>query len=107
MIRIYKRNMDKKLGDINFSGVLKGGIILLVLAVVVHFLMWVMFDLLLAREAKLDPKPSPMFQKDQRPPDPQLQVNPGQDYKKLAESEKEILNSYGWVNPERGIVRIP
>jgi hypothetical protein len=99
--------MDNPRTDINFSAILKAGILLAVVAVVVHVLLWFVFDFLQERKAKLDPKPSPMFQKDQTPPEPQLQVNPPQDYQKLAASEDHILNSYGWVDPEKGIARIP
>jgi hypothetical protein len=99
--------MDKQLGDVNFSRIMKAGMILLVVAVVVHLLMWLMFDSLQKYETKIDPKPSPLFQKNQRPPAPQLQVNPTRDYKQLRASEDQVLNSYGWVDSEKGIVRIP
>jgi hypothetical protein len=99
--------MDKSLGNINFSAYLKAGVLLIVIAVVVHVGLWFMFEILEKREKAQDPKPSPMFQKDQRPPSPQLQVNEAQDYEKFRTSEQEILNSYGWVNAETGVVRIP
>jgi hypothetical protein len=99
--------MDKDLGNINFSAYVKAGILLLVIAVVVHVGLWFLFGILEKREAAQDPKPSPMFQKDQRPPQPQLQIYEAQDYQKFLASEQEILNSYGWVNAERGVVRIP
>ena len=99
--------MDKNLGNINFSAFIKAGILLIVVAVVAHVGLWVVFEALEKREATLDPKPSPMFQKDQRAPGPQLQVNEAQDYEKFLASEQEILNSYGWVNAEKGVVRIP
>jgi hypothetical protein len=99
--------MDKNLGNINFSVFLKAGLLLIVVAVVVHVALWVVLEVLEKREAKMDPKPSPMFQKDQRAPGPQLQVNEAQDYKKFLDSEHEILNSYGWVDAQKGVVRIP
>jgi hypothetical protein len=99
--------VEEHSSDISFSGILKTGVVLLVLAVVVHLLMWLLFDLFNAQEARVDPKPSPMFQKDQRPPDPKLQVSPAQDLQSFRGTEQENLNSYGWVNPEKGIVRIP
>ena len=99
--------MDKNLGDVNLSGVLKAGIFLLVLAVIVHLLIWGVFKLLETVEAKNDPKPSPMFQKDQRPPDPVLQTDPPKEYRAMVATQVEILNSYGWINEEKGVVRIP
>ncbi|HMD81153.1 MAG TPA: hypothetical protein VKE92_07585 [Anaerolineales bacterium] len=99
--------MDKDLGNINFSAFLKAGLLLIIVAVVAHVGLWFVLEILERREAKLDPKPSPMFQKDQRAGGPRLQVTEAQDYRKFLDSEQEILNSYGWVNAEKGVVRIP
>ena len=41
------------------------------------------------------------------PPEPRLQVNAPEDLKKLHEQEDSVLNSYGWVDKQNGIVRIP
>jgi hypothetical protein len=43
----------------------------------------------------------------QLPPEPRLQVNAPEDLKKLREEEDSVLNSYGWVDKQKGIVRIP
>jgi hypothetical protein len=99
--------MEEHRTDVSFSGILKTGVVLLVVAVVVHLLMWVLFNFFNAREAKADPKPSPMFQKDQKRPEPTLQTSPPQDLQSFQTSEKENLQNYGWVNPEKGVVRIP
>ncbi len=40
-------------------------------------------------------------------PGPRLQVNPAGDLAALREHESQILTSYGWVERERGIARIP
>jgi|ERR1051326_1169779 hypothetical protein len=40
-------------------------------------------------------------------PQPQLQVDPAQDLERFRQSEKQILDSYGWVDRQKGIVRIP
>ena len=97
--------MEEHSSDISFSGILKAGVVLLLVAVVVHLLMWLLFDLFNAQEARVDPKPSPMFQKDQTAPEPRIYPPP--DLQKLRASEKENLENYGWVNSEKGIVRIP
>ncbi len=41
------------------------------------------------------------------PPEPRLQVNAPEDLKKLREQEDSVLNSYGWIDKQKGIVRIP
>ncbi len=93
--------------EINVSGILKSGVALLVIAVVVHILMWGLFEVFNAREANQDRAPSQMFVKDQLPPEPILQKSPVLDLKKFNDSEADALNSYGWVDKEKGIVRIP
>ena len=39
--------------------------------------------------------------------EPMLQVDPVADMEAMAAEENERLNSYGWVDKEAGIVRIP
>jgi len=41
------------------------------------------------------------------PPEPRLQTDPHGDLLKLREAEDHILNSYGWVDRNAGVVRIP
>jgi hypothetical protein len=40
-------------------------------------------------------------------PQPQLQVKPIPDLKQFHTEEDKVLNSYGWVDQPRGVVRIP
>jgi len=40
-------------------------------------------------------------------PPPQLQVEPRADIGRYYSSQQQILNSYGWVDKQNGIVRIP
>jgi len=44
---------------------------------------------------------------NQPPPEPRLQVNAPEDLKRMREEEDALLNSYGWVDRQNGIVRIP
>ena len=41
------------------------------------------------------------------PPEPRLQTNPRQDLSDLRAREDQLLNSYGWVDKNTGVVRIP
>lgn len=43
----------------------------------------------------------------QEPPAPRLQTEPFRDIVRLRETERLTLTTYGWVNREEGIVRIP
>jgi hypothetical protein len=41
------------------------------------------------------------------PPEPRLQTNPREDLRDLRAKEDAILESYGWVDRNAGVVRIP
>jgi hypothetical protein len=41
------------------------------------------------------------------PPAPHLQTSPYLDLRAFREQEDEVLGTYGWVDKERGVVRIP
>lgn len=82
-----------------------GGLILSV-AVVLLLMAW-LFDYFAARAARQDEPPSPLAQARQLPPEPRLQVNPGEELKAMRAEENAVLGSYGWVDRKAGIVRIP
>jgi hypothetical protein len=42
-----------------------------------------------------------------RPPEPRLQMNPVADFREIREGEERVLNSYGWVDKDAGVARIP
>lgn len=44
---------------------------------------------------------------DELAPQPRLQANPNRDYVEFAAQQEQLLNSYGWVDREQNIVRIP
>lgn len=41
------------------------------------------------------------------PPEPRLQTNPREDLADLRKAEDQVLESYGWVDKDTGVVRIP
>ena len=41
------------------------------------------------------------------PPTPRLQITPSTDLKGTREQEHELLSTYGWVEKDKGVVRIP
>jgi len=41
------------------------------------------------------------------PPEPRLQTDPRDDLKHLRDGEDRALGSYGWVDRDAGVVRIP
>ncbi len=41
------------------------------------------------------------------PPEPRLQANAVEDLRQMRAVEDQVLNSYGWVDRKKGVVRIP
>jgi hypothetical protein len=57
----------------------------------------------------LGPTASPMVKETDRmlPPSPRLQVQPHLELEEYCEGQEQEVNSYGWVNQQSGVVRIP
>jgi hypothetical protein len=72
-----------------------------------HFLMEGVFAGFADRAERRD-RPHPPLRMDRVvPPEPRLQENPGGDLEKLRRAEDRRLESYGWIDRERKILRIP
>jgi len=68
---------------------------------------YALFQHFLSVATKTEAVPSPLSYTREPTPEPHLLVNPGQDLKTMRAEEDKILNSYDWVDREKGIVRIP
>src|SRR5690349_283198 len=114
MIRISRRlwrmeeNREER-RDVNVLAVTGFGLGIAGAVIVVVFLMWFLFDRFAAREMRLSPQPEPMMAINPRktPPEPRLQKAPVMDLKSFRAGEDSVLNSYAWIDPEKGVVRIP
>jgi hypothetical protein len=95
--------------DANIVGVLGFGFGLLVAAIIIHLLVLVLFRFFQGREARRVPAEYPLAvsQGERLPPEPRLQTNPREDLRELRAKEDERLGSYGWVDKNAGVVRIP
>lgn len=73
--------------------------------------MWAMRDLFnyYVTHQGLGPAATPFENVRKLPPAslPQLQTRPAQDMAHYRDEEQEILKSYGWVDKNAGVVRIP
>lgn len=54
-----------------------------------------------------DPIASPLADLDQVPPLPHLQASPNHEYREFRVEQEAALNSYGWIDKQAGVVRIP
>jgi hypothetical protein len=95
--------------DVNISAIILSGVALIVSAVLISFVVWVLFKYFESREARrLTPEyPLAATQAIRVPPEPRLQTNPREDLQDLRAQENQILNSYGWIDKNTGVVRIP
>ena len=68
-----------------------------------------MFRFLDAKQATRVPVQYPLAaqQEARVPPEPRLQTNPREDLKVLRDQEQQVLSSYGWIDKNGGVVRIP
>ncbi|MBM4267369.1 MAG: hypothetical protein FJ144_12290 [Deltaproteobacteria bacterium] len=66
-------------------------------------------DALVSHRERTGPKANPLAAEYglRIPPAPRLQVNPDRDIESLRAAEEHSLGSYGWVDPQTGVVRIP
>ena len=78
-------------------------VLLLVFGVVVGYFV---FRFLNSPES-LGPPASALSTSRTLPPEPRLQVNAHEDLMDYQKRQQEILNSYGWIDPKAGVVRIP
>ena len=95
--------------DINITGVLVFGAVLLGAALVIGFLVWLLFGYFARREAgRVTPQfPLAATQEQRLPAEPRLQTSPRQDLIDFHTQEDVVLNNYGWVDKNAGTVRIP
>jgi len=105
---------------------------IIILSIAVVFIGWLMVGLINSFErreqkSEVESRPSPFAAERQKlPPEPRLQLAPGsaeqidkrippnlkqqhplQEMKELRSNWEQQLNSYGWVDEQSGVVRIP
>jgi hypothetical protein len=95
--------------DVNIRAILAFGAALFAVAVAVHVLIYGMFGYFDSREGIQAPAEYPLAasQGHREPPEPRLQTDPRQDLADMRAKEDEQLQSYGWVDKNAGVVRIP
>ncbi|MCW5980691.1 MAG: hypothetical protein KIT09_21605 [Bryobacteraceae bacterium] len=90
--------------DVSIRGLVYFGAGVVALIGVAAVAMLLLFKFL---EARPEPPASPLAHTRESPPEPRLQVNPSRDLDRLLTAETNLLDSYGWVDKDAGVVRIP
>jgi hypothetical protein len=95
--------------EINVRAILKIGLALVVMAVVVHLLMWWLLRGFDAFQSRKDVRLSPIEQASPQlaPPEPRLETSPDESLRLLRAQEDEILEHAGWVDQRQGTLRVP
>jgi hypothetical protein len=100
--------------EVGVRGILMTAVWLVIVAIVVHLLLWVMMRAFESKEHRADPDRSPVVQSRQGPPEPRLQplielhdTTPAQDWELMKAQNQQTLGSYGWVDRDKGVARIP
>ncbi len=94
--------------DVNVRAILGFGGGLLVVGVIVHVVLYLLFNLY-TKQAAQAPRDFPLSAdyQQQAPPEPRLQAHPQEDLRQLRTHEDDILRGYGWVDRNAGIARVP
>ena len=95
--------------DVNIGGVFGFAVGLTLTGVAVCVCVWWLFLYLAAHEGQRAQQEFPLAagQANRLPPEPRLQTNPRQDLSDLRSAEDTALTTYGWVDRNAGIARIP
>ncbi len=92
--------------DVNIAALLKFAVSLAVILIIVSFGMKWTFNYY-AKTQTLGPAATPFENERTIPPLPRLQVAPQKEIHDYWESQQGIVSSYGWVDRQNGVVRIP
>ncbi len=74
------------------------------IALVMAITLWVWAEFTSLRQAV---QPFPLIKASQIPPEPRIELKPGIQLKNVRAREDAILETYGWVDKNAGVVRIP
>ena len=96
-----------EISDAHFRHIMWGGIGLAGIMIIAFVLMYALLGHFESREQATATPPSPLAEGRPLPPEPRLQVTPEFDLKTYRASEDALVNNYGWVSKEAGVVRIP
>ncbi len=99
-------NLHHELRDVKARPVVIFCVALVVIIAAAFWISRLMFDYFASHQATTLSSPL-VDQRPRTPPEPRLQLTPVQNREAIRAAEDNLLNSYGWVDRQSGIVRIP
>jgi hypothetical protein len=80
---------------------------LLISAVIIHAGVWILYRWFEGHQPRAEYRPTLVEMPNTPPPEPHLQLSPPTEYQEQRKREEKILNGYGWVDRDKGLVHIP
>jgi hypothetical protein len=98
-----------EMSDVNLGGVVVFALGLVITLVVLYLVLWMLFAFLAETATRRAVRQYPLAagRQERLPPSPRLQLNPREDLRELRSAEDAVLNSYGWLDRNGGVVHIP
>jgi hypothetical protein len=96
-----------ELSDLNPKYMAIFGAVLAGVIIVVVLITYALFHYFFKAENRARPLPSPLSYSAEPTPQPRLSVDPGAELQSLRAEEDQALKTYGWIDPDRGLVRVP
>ena len=96
-----------EVSDINSKRVARVGLALATVIALALLVTYGLFHYFYSGETRTRPLPSPLSYSREPTPEPRLSVEPGEELKTLRSEEDAMLKSYGWIDRDKGVVRIP
>jgi hypothetical protein len=93
--------------DVSIRAVLWLGVGIALGTLLVAGMLWLLLANFKRQSERRDRQLSPLAADRGGPPEPRLQNTPLADYREFRAREDRVLSSYGWVDKEKGTVRIP
>lgn len=93
--------------DVRVRAVLWLAVGIIVGALLVQGGLWLLGGHFESEATRGDPVPSPLEKVPSPIPPPHLQSAPSRDLAEFSKSQQDLLRTYGWIDKQQGIVRIP
>lgn len=104
---VDSRSAGHELSDLSPKNIARFGAALALVIGATLLASYALFQLFYAGLMGARPLPSPLSYSREPTPEPRLSVNPGKELAALRAEENKLLDSYEWVDRDKGIVRIP